>query len=237
MTTNTPDSQDLTSGVAPSHRASGDDAVHEAVLIEEPAAAPVADEIVIDTDGASAVPPQQIVYVQSPTAPRAVGNRGVGALIAALSALVFSALLALVVAGLQYARTGLFDVSFLSQTQFYIPMLFFVLAFVLLVLLVNRGAWWAYIIGSVFVGLAVYFGTTGLGLLTTGIISNTPAEANARFIAQLANPFVIASALLAREVSLWFGALISRRGRSLKARNAAARETFQRERAEHRAQG
>lgn len=267
MTATTPDSENHTPGVTPAHTDPHDDAVQEAVIVDEPSQTPVYDELVIEDDDSTVVEqdvvhtsasepiaatadpaavrtevppvaaPQQVVYVQAPAAPRNRGNRGVGTLIAALSALIFVALLAVVTAIIQYADSGRFDFAFLTQTQFYIPMLFFVLAFVLLVLLVNRGAWWAYIVGSVLVALAVYFGTIGLGLLSTGVISNTPSEANARFAAQLSNPFVIASALLAREVSLWFGALISRRGRSVKARNANARETYERELAERRAQG
>ncbi|WP_309616439.1 hypothetical protein [Salinibacterium sp.] len=267
MTTIPPESGDNSASTSSPRSASNDDSVQEAVIIDEPTAAPVEDELVIEDDGSAVVEeevaharatepviatddpgavrtdappvtvaPQQVVYVQTPAPPRKLGNRGIGALIAALSALVFIALLAVVTAIIQNARTGKFDFGFLAQTQFFIPMLFFVLAFVLLVLLVNRGAWSAYIIGSVLVALAVYFGTIGLGLLVTGVISNTPAEANARFVEQLSNPFVIASALLAREVSLWFGALISRRGRSVKSRNVAARETYERELAERRAQ-
>lgn len=267
MTANTPDSGNHTPGVTPAHSDPNDDAVQEAVIVDEPSQAPVHDELVIEDDDSTVVEqdvphaserepivatadpaavrteerpvdaPQQVVYVQAPTEPRNRGNRGIGTLIAALSALIFVALLAVITAVIQYVGSGRFDFGFLSQAQFYIPMLFFVLAFVLLVLLVNRGAWSAYIVGSVLVGLAVYFGTIGLGLLATGVISNTPAEANARFVTQLSNPFVIASALLAREVSLWFGALISRRGRSVKARNANAREIYERELAERRAQG
>lgn len=271
MTANTPDSDNTIPETTPAHSASHDDAVQEAVIVDEPSATPVYDELVIEddettvvepevrpevahatasepilatpdpaavrTDVPPVVAPQQVVYVQTPPAPRMLGNRGVGSLIAALAALIFIALLAVVTAIIQNVGSGRFDFGFLTQTQFYIPMLFFVVAFVLLVLVVNRGSWWAYIIGSVLVALAVYFGTIGLGLLTTGVISNTPAEANSRFITQLSNPFVIASALLGREVSLWFGALISRRGRSVKARNVTARERHERELAERRAQG
>ena len=267
MSATTPDSGNHTPGVTPAHSDPHDDAVQEAVIVDEPSQAPVHEELVIEDDDSmvveqdsahaserepviatadpaavrteepSVAAPQQVVYVQAPAAPRNRGNRGIGALIAALSALIFVALLAVITAVILYTKSGRFDFGFLAGRDFYIPMLFFVLAFVLLVLLVNRGAWSAYIVGSVLVALAVYFGTIGLGLLSTGIIANTPTEANARFLTQLSNPFVIASALLAREVSLWFGALISRRGRSVKARNANARETYERELAERRAQG
>jgi len=108
---------------------------------------------------------------------------------------------------------------------------------VLVVLVVNRANWWVHIVGSIFVGLIVYFGTIGLGLLTTGIVQNTPAEAAARFSAQLLNPFVIIAALLAREVALWTGAILSRRGRKLRVRNAEAHEAWQREVAETKAEG
>jgi hypothetical protein len=267
MTATTPDSGNPTPGTTPAHSDPHDDAVQEAVIVDEPTATTEheelviedADSVTVERDVAHATPgepivatadpaavrtetppfvaPQQVVYVQAPAAPRNRGNRGIGSLIAALSALVFAALLAVVTAIIQSSSSGRLDFGFLAQSQFYIPMLFFVLAFVLLVIVVNRGSWWAYIVGSVLVALAVYFGTIGLGLLVTGVISNTPAEANARFVEQLSNPFVIASALLAREVSLWFGALISRRGRSVKARNANAREIYERELAERRAQG
>lgn len=219
-------------------------------VVETATATPTASEPVVATDDPAAVrtetpvyvapqqaAPQQVVYVQAPAEPRKLGNRGVGALIAALAALVFIAVLALVSAIIQFSRTGIVDFGFVTQTAFYIPMLFFVLAFILVVLVVNRGSWWAYIIGSVLIALAVYFGTIGLRLLTTGVISDTPAVANERFTLLLTDPFVIASALLAREVSLWFGALISRRGRSVKARNVVARENYERELAERRAQG
>lgn len=266
MTATTPESENTNPDATPTDHDAHDDAVQEAVIIDEPAEEPIHDELVIEDDESTVVEddvahasasepviatadpaavrtevppvaaPQQVVYVQAPPAPRNRGNRGVGTLIAVLSAVIFVALLAVATAAIRYASSGSFEFGFLSQSQFFIPVLFFLVAFVLLVLLVNRGAWWAYIIGSILVGLAVYFGTIGLGLLTTDVISNTPAEANARFIVQLANPFVIASALLAREVSLWFGAIISRRGRNVKARNAAAREVHERELAERRAQ-
>ena len=270
MTTIPPERRDDVPESTPTRTAPNDDSVQEAVIIDEPAAAPVEYELVIDDDGTAhdsstvdegvartsatepviatsepgsvrtdappIVAPQQVVYVQAPAEPRPQGNRGIGALIAALSAVIFTAVLTVITAIIQNAGSGRFNFGFLSQTQFYIPTLFFVVAFILLVLLVNRGAWGAYIVGSVLVALAVYFGTIGLGLLTTGVISNTPAEANARFTTLLSDPFVISAALLAREVSLWFGALISRRGRRLKARNVVARETYERELAERRAQ-
>lgn len=179
----------------------------------------------------------RVIYVTTPAAPRKLGNRGLGSALAIAAAVVFAALLALVTAVLGVVNGAPFGFGFLTRPQFYAPALFFVIGFVLVVLIVNRANWWAHIVGSIFVGLIVYFGTIGLGLLTTGIVQNTPAEAAARFRGELLNPFILAAALLAREVALWTGAILSRRGRRLRERNAEAHAAWQRELAETRAEG
>ena len=56
------------------------------------------------------------------------------------------------------------------------------------------------------------------------------------FQAGLVNPVVVAAALIAREVSLWTGSLIARRGRRLTVRNAEARTAWEREVAEKKAE-
>ena len=126
-----------------------------------------------------------------------------------------------------------FGFEFLGRADFYVPVLFFALGAVALVLIVNRAGWWSYILGSLLVAVLVYFGTIGVGLLGTGIIMNTPAEAAARYAQALGSPFVIVSALLAREVSIWIGAASSARGRRVTARNAVARDAFDREHSAH----
>ena len=47
---------------------------------------------------------------------------------------------------------------------------------------------------------------------------------------------LIATGVVAHEVSIWVGAAISMRGRGVKARNAEARDAFDREQTETRAQ-
>ncbi|MEP6480275.1 MAG: hypothetical protein ABJB03_12830 [Rhodoglobus sp.] len=189
-----------------------------------------------DAEVSPTQPAERVVYVTTPAPPAKKGNRGIGSVIAIVSALVFTALLAVITAIVGVASGAPFGFGFLGQASFYIPVLFFVVGFVLLVLILNRAAWWGYIIGSILIAVFVYFGTIGLGLLGTGVISNTPAEASARFAAELRNPFIIVSALLAREVSLWTGAAIARRGRSVRTRNAEARAKFESELAEKKAE-
>ena len=91
-----------------------------------------------------------------------------------------------------------------------------------LVLIVNRAGWAAHVLGSIFVGLFVFFGGTGLVLLlhVNQIPSNQVAQA---FTLVLFSPGSIVAALLAREVALWMGFAIAARGRKVKARNVDAR--------------
>jgi hypothetical protein len=233
-------------------RTNKDEVVEDAVIVEETETvtetpdvievetvhATDNEPIVATTDPAStqtSTPAQQVIYVQVPAAPARLGNRGFGALIALASAVVYTAVLAALTILLRFALTGSADASFLGRAEFYIPTLFFVIGFVILVLIANRANWGAYIVGSLIVALVVYFGTIGLGLLGSGIITNTPDEAAGRFAASLRDPFIIGAALLAREVTMWTGILISRRGRRLKVRNAEARDAYDRELAEKRA--
>ena len=174
----------------------------------------------------------QVVYVQAPPAPRKLGNRGFGVLVALLSSVLFALLLGLSTAALEIFINGQARFGFFARVEFYIPVLFFLIAFVILVVVANRANWWAYILGSIFVAVVVYFGSIGLILLSTGVILNTPGEAAARFSALLVNPIIIIATILAREVSLWLGSAISRRGRKLKVRNAEARTAYERELAE-----
>jgi hypothetical protein len=187
-------------------------------------------------DVVTSVPRPQVIYVTAPAAPRPEGNRGFGALIALASTVLYVALLALVGALLGLLTEGRFSFDFLSNSLFFAPVLAFLIGFVLLVLIVNRAAWWSYILGSIFVGVFVYFATIGFGMLSTGVILETAEGARELFLRQLASPFVIISALLAREVSMWVGAGIAARGRRVKARYLTARETYDRELAEKRAE-
>ncbi len=205
--------------------------VEETTAVDEvPAEVPAKVEPIVVDSGSP-----QVVYVEAPVAPKKKGNRGIGSVLAIVSGVVYAVAFALVVAIIAAAQgVGQLTLSVVTQPSFYIPVLFYVIGTVLLVLIVNRAGWAAYVVGSVFVGLFVYFGTVGMLLLGQGVVLQTPTEAAALFNAGLRNPLVIAAALVAREVSMWTGALISRRGRRLKARNAEARETWERELAEKR---
>jgi hypothetical protein len=192
-----------------------------------------------ETTEVAPAPPVQTVYVTAPNPPRKKGNRGVGSLYALLAAVVFAAVYAGIAALLiLFVRPdGVADAlgTFLAGPLFYIPVLAFLVITVLWVLLANRAGWWAWVIGSIVVAVVVYFASIGALLLMKGGLSLTASEATKEFYSLAANPALIAAALIAREVAIWFGAAIAMRGRRVRERNYAAWEEFEREEAEKRA--
>jgi hypothetical protein len=188
---------------------------------------------------APVAPVQQTpIYVQAPTPPKNRGNRAGGILIALLATVVYAviyAAVAFVIAAVNSTTvngaTTTFT-EFLVRPVYYIPVIFFFLAFSLLVALVNRGGWWAYVLFGFLVAVVVYFSYIGGALLTQAAWNLTPQEAG-RFVESLwLNPAAIAAAVIAREVPIWFGAWIARRGRKVTERNVEARAEYERQIAE-----
>ena len=209
-------------------------------VIEEPATASEAEPIVATPDPAAVeteVPAQaehRVVYVEAPRPPRKKGNRGVGIVVAIVAAIVFAVLYAIaaliifpVWAPGAPVSTGFSN--FLGSTVFWVPVLFFLVFFALLVLLVNRAGWWAYVIGSNVIAAIVYFGSIGVFLLQANVVLLTPAAASHKFGQYASEPFVIAAGLLALEVTIWAGAIVASRGRRVKAKNVQAREAWESE--------
>ena len=184
-----------------------------------------------------AAPSPQTIYVQAPTPPRKKGNRGIGVLLAVAGAIVFAVFHAVITAIAYLASGRSFDiVSFFGSSAFLVPTFVFLGVFILAVLLINRAGWWAWVIGSLFVAVAVYFASIGIILLVGNVVAMTPSEANERFVElAMSTPLIIAT-LLAREISIWFGAAIAARGRKVKARNAEAQVAYERDLAENRRQ-
>jgi len=179
----------------------------------------------------------QYVVVEAPREPRRRGNRGIGSLLAVAGAVIFGALLVGATYLLNLAAGG-DGFGFVLGIKFYLPIIIFVIAFVLLVLIANRGAWWAYILGSLIVGLVVYFGTAAAGVGADQVsewLGQKPSGEVISFADALTRPFVIISAVLAREVALWWGWLIAHRGRRMTAKNRVAREDFDRQLADFHA--
>ena len=102
------------------------------VVAEVPTEAPA--EAPVEALYTAATPPQQVVYVQAPVPPQLASNRGVGATMAVVAAIVYGVLLAGVAWVINYAMNGATDIAFLASWDFYIPVAVFVVALIVVVL-------------------------------------------------------------------------------------------------------
>lgn len=172
--------------------------------------------------------PMAALYMQSPMPPEIRGNRGAGVLIALLGTVGF-ALVSAGVLAISLAPSlapsqfvgGLTDQ--LLSWSFIIATIAFFVGLALLVLIVGRAGWWAYVLGGFFVGVFVWAATTaGLVIDSLGLralVDLSPLDLVERFGITLP---AIAAGLVAREATVWFGAWIGARGRRVKLRNAEA---------------
>jgi hypothetical protein len=203
-----------------------------------PAAASATEPFVATSNPASTqtAAPDRVVYVEAVKPPRKQGNRGGGTLIALISTVLYGAVYAIVTAIIYYVVIRRVDTDFLTSQSFIVPVVFFAVGFILVVLIVNRAGWWAHVVGSLFVALFVYFGSIATILLLNNVVAMTAGQALEAFTRGLANPLIIAAALVAREVALWMGAVVSARGRRIKAKNVEAKAAFERDSAEQKAE-
>jgi hypothetical protein len=180
-------------------------------------------------------PGHQVVYVEAPKPFIAKGNRGFGILIALLSTVIFAAAFALAGAIANLVNGQPADFAVVETAGFWAPVVLFAIGFLIVVIVVNRAGWAAHVLGSIFVGLVVFFGGTGAVLLLeiTQIPSNRVGE---HFTATLFSIPIILAAILGREVALWMGFAVAARGRKVKARNVEARVLYDQEIASKRAE-
>jgi hypothetical protein len=217
----------------------------EPVVVAEPVA-PAADEAVVPvvaepvaaTEIASEPPVQpgpHVVYIEAPQPPRKKGNRAIGSLIALASAVLFAVLYAVILYIVELSIEGSANFGFLSNEAFWTPVVVFAIGFIILVVVVNRAGWAAYVVGSILVGVFTYFATATVILLLNASHLQ-PSEGGEFFQAVLTTPAIIIAGLLAREVSLWVGFAVAARGRRVRARNVEAREAYERDFAATRAE-
>lgn len=187
---------------------------------------------------AAAVAAPAVVYVSAPQPPRPKGARGVGALVALLGAgifaLAYSALVALL--GLAVPGFGIVGaLRFTGSPTFWVPVIVFGLAYLLLIVIVNRAGWWSHVLGGFIVALVVWIGFIGAAIIVAGAFGAPASVVGAVVFEQLTNPLGWAAAIAAREVPIWVGGIVSRRGRVARAKNAEARAAYESDLAAHRA--
>jgi hypothetical protein len=205
---------------------------HEHEIVAEPDIVTEADANAPGITSASASDEPRVVYLTAPTPPKVAGNRGFGVFTALASTLLFAIVFAIAVVIINAAQSGRVGFAFAQAPSFYVPIAFFALGAIVIALIVNRAGWAAHVFSSIIVGLIVYFGTVGVLLLSNGIIQNTSEQAQLLFALALIDPRVIAAGLVGREVSLWTGALVAKRGRKVTDRNRESRTQWEAELAE-----
>ena len=177
----------------------------------------------------SADHPMAALYMQSPMPPEMRGNRGAGVLIALLGAvafaLVYAGVLALWIAPSYPPSTFLSEglLPLVLSWGFAAAVVGFFVGFVLLVLIVGRAGWWAYVLGGLLVAIFTWGATlagSALGERFSGeVVSLQPLS----LLSEYGPIFpVLIAGIVAREVSVWFGAWIGARGRKMKRLNAEA---------------
>jgi len=227
----------VTAPAEPDVAQSAEPFVAEPLVAAPPARAASADEA---SAAAAAAAAREVVYVQAPTPPAPRQNRGFGVLISLLGAVVFAllymgaaALAFLVTPGTRLEST--FS-GFLASEAFWVPVAAYAVFSIVFALIVNRAAWWAHVVGSIFVAVLTYAVSLGVIALLHNVVAMTPDEAATFFRSLAGNVLMLAALVLAREVALWFGLAISARGRRVKERNAADRAAFEQSVAERRAE-
>jgi hypothetical protein len=211
----------------------------EPVTAETPSpdssSAPAATAAASSTTSAEPTPPA-VVYVTAPTPPRPRGARGVGVLVALLATGIFAAVYGLLVGMLAAVTPGTgiaAALRFTATPTFWIPVIVFGLAYTLLVVLVNRAGWWAHVLGGFLVAIVVWVAFVGAAIISAGAFGAPIGVVGAVVAEQLRNPIGFAAAIAAREVPVWVGWIVARRGRTARARNEAARAAYHKELAEH----
>ena len=208
-----------------------------AAFAPAPAAAAVAAPAAASEPQPGYAPYQQAPQPLAPQPPRPRGNRGVGSLIALAGTAVFAVVYAgvaflIIAANLAGAAAVSAFTSFLLSAAFIVPVVVFAIALVLIVLIVNRAGWWAYVLGGVLVAVLVYVAGIAGALIHVNAWNWQPQE-QYDFVRSLTmDPLTLAGAIIAREAAIWTGAWIAFRGRRLKAKNVAEREEFERSRAD-----
>jgi hypothetical protein len=173
------------------------------------------------------------IYLQRPEPPKKKSNRGFGILIALVGTIVYAVLwtAAVFIVGALLTPSDEFLPAitrfYTEQYSGWAPVLAFFVGMVVLVQLLNRARWWAYILGGLFVAVFVYLVYVGAAVLDANPWSRTPEELDVVLRSVWLGAFAILAGVIAREVSVWTGAWLAARGRKLKARNAEAQADYE----------
>lgn len=208
---------------------------------EVPASSIAVDD---ETARAAASGGTPIVLVEEPMPPRRKGARGVGFAVTLLATLIFAIVFAAAYFAVGYLFDSAFDVMETLETlwlrpSYLLPVVIFFLAYWIITLIVNRAGWWAHVLGAFIVALLVYAAHIGGAFMEEqgGWASYTALPGiDPQALGQLLlAPLSVLAFVVAREVPIWVGGIVSRRGRKAREHNRQALDDFNAENAERMA--
>ncbi|MGY3127904.1 hypothetical protein ACVWW9_001403 [Agrococcus sp. UYP33] len=208
------------------------------IVRDDTPAALGADDSTVAAPAAAGTP---VVLVEEPVPPRRKGARAVGFAVALLATLIFAILFAAAFFAVGYLFDRAFDATETLQTlwllpSYLLPVIVFFLGYWLLTLIVNRAGWWAHVLGGFIVALLVYVAhLAGAYMETQGGWAGYTAlpGIDARALSELLlAPLSVLAFVLAREVPIWVGGIVARRGRKAREHNRQAMDDFNAENAD-----
>ncbi|WP_438353816.1 ABC transporter [Microbacterium sp. CJ88] len=177
----------------------------------------------------------QPIFVQAPEQPRPRGNRGAAGAIGLLAALAFAVLylgawlgFGAINGDVTVDNVGSTALGALTTFGLWVPVAVFFIAFWLLGAIINRGRWGAWVILGVLVGVASYGGHILGQLFDAPFWALTVREGATVAEGQLLAPLAIAAFVFGRELTIWFGAWVSARGRRMTELNIEAQREYER---------
>lgn len=220
---------------APEHPVEADDAATTAYEAPTVAYAPAVTPSEPAVEAAPAVIAPQPIFVQAPEAPRPKGNRAAAGAIGLVAALAFAALYLLVWLGVAAIdgtvtaeNAGTTAVATLGTWALWVPTVVFFLSFWLVGAIINRGRWGVWVHIGLLVGFAAYAGHILGQLFQAPFWSITASEGATLVESQLLAPLAVASFIIARELTIWFGAWAAARGRRVTELNLEAQHEYER---------
>ncbi|SDG35462.1 hypothetical protein [Microbacterium pygmaeum] len=194
----------------------------------------VAGTAAAGTAAAGAYAPQPI-FVQAPEAPNPRGNRGAAGAIGLLAAISFAVLylaawlgFGLLSGAVAADDLGTAALSALTTWSLWVPVVVFFIAFWLLGAIINRGRWAAWVIFGLLVGVASYAGHILGALFQAPFWMLTASEGSALVERELLAPLAIAAFVIGRELTIWFGAWVAKRGARVTELNIEAQREYER---------
>ncbi|WP_137844128.1 ABC transporter [Microbacterium sp. 2FI] len=183
---------------------------------------------------AAAAAPQPI-FVQAPEAPTPRGNRAAVGAIGLLAALSFAVLyfaawlgFAALKGDVDASNVATVALEALATWALWVPVVVFYIAFWLLGAIINRGRWGAWVIFGIFVGIASYGGYILGQLFQAPFWMITASEGAALVEEQWLAPLAIASFVIGRELTIWFGTWAAARGKRVTELNIEAQREYER---------